>query len=152
MSFLPTFDGKYDASLTEQQHKDATDINKMIKRAARAGGLSHLQKYQGVYGDFSDFDFFEAQNRLARAKGIFEELPAELRREFHNDPALFFEAVATKDVDELRRFIPELAEPGRQFPAPNSQKPPSAASEPQASVPNPPDSPPESDPPAGGGA
>jgi hypothetical protein len=140
MSFKPTFKSdKYDDGRTKQSFKDSTDINKLIYKHAKAGTLSHLEKYQGQYGDFSGFDFFEAQTRLAKAKSIFDELPAETRREFGNNPANFFELVAGMSPADVKKALPELAKKGRQLPdilKKAQQPPPAAASEPQASVPN----------------
>ena len=90
MSFMKNDEGvlltqipkDYSDGRTKQSFKDATDINKLLKKAQRTGTLSHLEKFQGQYGDFSDFDFLEAQNNLARGKQIFEQLPSEVRREF----------------------------------------------------------------------
>ena len=119
---------------TKQSFKDSTDVNKIVAKAARTGSLSHLQKYEGVYGDFSDFDFMEAQNQLARGKQIFEELPAEIRREFGQNPGAFFEFVNNadnKDTEKMKRIFGELAKPGDQMP--DVQGRGAAASEPVAS-------------------
>lgn len=116
VSMIPIEEKDYSDGRTKQSFKDATDINKLIYRHAKAGTLSHLEKFGGQYGDFSDFDFFEAQTRLARARSIFEQLPAETRKEFGNDPSTFFEFVSTRTAEELRTDLPELAEKGRQMP------------------------------------
>lgn len=106
---------KYDDGRTKQSFKDSTDINKLLSRAQREGTLSHLQKHEAVYGDFSDFDFLEAQRMLARGKSIFDELPSEVRREFNQDPREFFAFVNDpKNKDKLKDALPELAAPGRQ--------------------------------------
>lgn len=139
MSMWPIEEKDYSDGRTKQSFKDSTDINKMIYRHAKAGTLSHLEKYKGVYGDFSDFDFTEAQNRLARAKSIFEELPAETRREFGNDPGNFFQLVAGMSPAELVETLPELAKKGTQMPdvlKKRAAAAPAAASEPKASVPS----------------
>jgi phage internal scaffolding protein len=122
----------YDDGRTKQAFKDSTDVNKIIARHQRAGTLSHLAKYEGQYGDFSDFDFFEAQNQLAKAKTIFDELPSEIRREFNNDPSRFFEfANEPENVGKLAEILPDLARPGRQFPLVFGQ---TRSSEPDAPV------------------
>jgi len=120
MSILPLKQHIYDDGRTEQCHKDACDINKIIARHARAGTLSHLEQYGKQYGDLAGFDFFEAQKQMAKAKTIFHELPGELRREFGNDPSRFFEYVNDpKNVDDLAQLLPSLAKPGMQMPQPN---------------------------------
>ena len=105
----------YDDGMTKQSFKDSTDINKLLARAQVTGTLSHLEKHEGVYGDFSDFDFFEANQMLARGKSIFEELPSEIRKEFNQSPAEFFAFVNDpKNAGKLKEVLPELAAPGRQ--------------------------------------
>lgn len=150
MSFLPTFDGKYEPSLTEQSHKDATDINKILRKAQKAGGLAHLQKYGAAYGDLSGYDFFEAQIKIAQGNEIFEALPSEIRREFSNNPANFFSAINGKTQDELREWFPQLAEPGRQFPLVNQQ--PRVPDQAPRANPQVPDTPSEPSPPPDAGA
>ena len=117
MGMFPQPERTYEDGRTKQSFTDVCDINKIIARAARAGTLSHLEKHGGQYGDFSDFDFFEAQNMLARAKSTFEELPAEIRREFDHDPAQFFEFVNSPDKQkELPDLLAKLCRPGNQLP------------------------------------
>ena len=49
---------------------------------------------------------------------MFEALPAELRREFNNDPAQFIEYVNDpENIDSLAEKLPALAKPGRQLKA-----------------------------------
>ncbi len=105
----------YDDGRTKQSFKDETDIEKIMARADVTGTISHLAKFEGVYADFSDFDFHKQNTMLARGAEIFAELPAEIRKEFRQDPAEFFEYVNDpKNVDELRKKLPALARPGRQ--------------------------------------
>lgn len=122
----------YGESRTSQSFKDQCDINKIIARAARAGTLSHLEQFGGRYGDFADFDFQEAQNKIAQAKSIFHALPGELRREFGNDPGRFLSFVNDpQNADRLPELLTPLAEPGRQMPSPHrrAESPSNAQSE-----------------------
>lgn len=117
MSFIKRPKIKYDDGRTKQAFKDSCDINKILKKHAKAGTLSHLTEYGGQYGDFSGFDFFEAQNTLARAREIFDALPSEVRKDFGNQPANFFEfANDPANVDRLDELLPQVAEPGSYFP------------------------------------
>lgn len=117
MSMLPTFKSdKYEDGRTKQAFKDETDVNRLLAKAKVAGGLSHIEKHGAYYADFADYDLLEAATKLTRARSIFEELPGELKREFHQNPSEFFEFVATKKPEELGKIFPELAEPGRQYP------------------------------------
>jgi len=111
----------YDDGRTKQSFKDQTDIQKIMARFDKTGTISHLAKFEGVYADFSDFDFHKQSNMLSRGREIFAELPAELRREFGQSPAAFFSYVNDPaNAEELRKKLPGLAEPGRQIPLPAS--------------------------------
>jgi len=106
---------KYTDGRTKQAFKDETDIKKILHRAQKAGVMTHLQQHQGSYGDFADFDFFETVIQLTKGREIFDALPSELRSEFNQSPAQFFEYVNDpKNIDELAKKLPGLAMPGRQ--------------------------------------
>lgn len=101
---------KYEDGRTKQSFKDLTDVNAIIDRHTRAGTLSHLEKFQGQYGDLADFDFVESQNQIAKANTMFERLPAKTRLQFNNDPQKFFEFVNDpENRDDLAKKLPELA-------------------------------------------
>lgn len=105
----------YDDGRTKQTFRDETDINQIMKRAQVTGTISHLNKYEGRYGDFANFDFLGHQIMLGQAQTIFDDLPPEIRKEFHNKPDEFFEYVnAPENVNILAEKLPRLAEPGRQ--------------------------------------
>lgn len=115
MSMLGTKNPIYNDGRTKQSFKDETDINKILKRAQKTGTISHLNKHEKRYGDFANFDFFDAQLQLAAGRTIFDELPSELRAEFNQNPADFFEYVNDPaNVDRLGELLPALAAPGRQ--------------------------------------
>lgn len=124
----------YEDGRTKQSFKDETDINNILQRAQKAGTLSHLQKYEAVYGDYSDFDFFESELKLAQGRQIFDALPSELRTEFNQSPQAFFAYVNNPaNKDELLKKLPQLAAPGRQVVDVSGKSAPADASEPQAS-------------------
>ena len=109
-----------DPELTVQSHKDNCNINRVLDRTKAGAGVSHLMKFAGQYGDFSDLDensYEDMVTRLANARSIFEDLPAEIREEFGNNPGLFFKKVNDPEFkDRLEEIFPALAAPGRQFP------------------------------------
>ncbi len=106
----------YKDGRTKQSFKDETDINAILKKAQRTGTFSHLNKHEARYGDFSDFDFFEAQLKISAGREIFDDLPVELRMEFNQSPAAFFDYVNDPaNKDRLKTLLPDLAEPGRQL-------------------------------------
>ncbi len=112
---LPRKVKKYDDGRTKQAFKAETDINKILARAQKTGTISHLAKHQAKYGDFADFDFFEATQQLTRGREIFDELPSEIRQEFGQSPAEFFKFVNDPaNRDRLDTIMPVLAKPGRQ--------------------------------------
>lgn len=118
MSVIPLGEKDYSDGRTKQAFKDECDINKILQKAQKAGSLSHLQRHGAVYGDYADVpDLLTAHDRLKQGRKIYEELPSELRREFH-DMFEFFEYVNNPaNAGDLRRLLPQLAEPGRQNPA-----------------------------------
>ncbi len=119
---------------TKQSQKDECDINKLLERSAREGSLSHLDKYQAMYGDFSNYDFQEHQLKMAEAQLIFENLPAEIKREFNQSPAEFFKFVtAQENLDRLPELLPEIANRGNYFPPVNKiqKREPEALKEPE---------------------
>jgi len=115
MSMLGTKNPTFKDGRTKQSFRDETDINQILKRAQKSGTISHLAKYEARYGDFSSFDFFEAQLKLSQGAEIFDALPMELRREFNQSAAQFFDYVNDPaNVDRVAKLLPALAEPGRQ--------------------------------------
>jgi len=118
---------KYTDGRTKQCFKNECDIQKIMARAEKAGAISHLEKFQGVYADFAEFDFFEQTQKLTRGREIFDELPGEVRKEFGGSPAEFFAYVNDPaNINELHTKIPGLAAPGKQL---NPTTPPKADEE-----------------------
>jgi len=128
----------YDDGRTKQAFKDDADINKLLQRAQKTGTMSHLQKYETVYADFSGVDWEETQNTLARGRQVFSELPSEVRNEFQNSPGKFFEFVNDPaNNDKLAEKLPHLAKPGRQNIDVSGKTPPDDRPEPKAENPTP---------------
>ncbi len=107
----------YSDGRTKQCFKDDCDIDKIMHRFEVSGTISHLAKFEGVYADFSDFDFHAQTTKLAEGETIFAALPAEIRREFSQSPAEFFAYVNDpENLEDLRTKLPGLAAPGQQLP------------------------------------
>lgn len=119
---------KVRVSMTKQDFKDDTDINKLLARAQREGTLSHISRFEGEYADFSDVDdLLTAHERYQRGVEIFQELPSEVRREFSQDPAEFFRFVNNPDNRErYKELLVKLSAPGRFFPDVRPSTPPNA--------------------------
>ena len=106
---------------TKQSFKDSTDVNKILKKAQRAGGISHVLKYpEAEYGQFDgEMDLLTASTRIKRAQEIFDDLPSEVKQEFSHDALAFVDfANQPENVGRLAELIPAIAEPGRYFPNP----------------------------------
>ena len=84
---------EYTDGRTKQSFKDETDVNQIIAKHTRMGTLSHLEQFGGQYGEMADFDFQDAQNQIAKANSMFEQLPSAVRNQFSNSPEQFFEYV-----------------------------------------------------------
>lgn len=115
---------------TKQCYKDECDVNKILERAQTIEGLSHLEKHGAHYADYSDFDFQSHAYKMAKGQEIFEELPAEIKREFKQNPQAFFEfATDPKNANRLPELFPQLAKRGNFFPKVNAveTRPPETA-------------------------
>lgn len=118
MSMIPIEEKDYSDGRTKQAFKDQCDINKILRKWQKTGTISHLAKYQPIYGDFSDIDdLLTAQARLKQGQAIFDQLPGEIKREFGQSAAAFFKFVNNPaNADNLHKVLPALAESGTQMP------------------------------------
>lgn len=73
-------------SLTEQAHANEVDINSIVSRYTRTGMLPS-RGGSPAYGDFSGVvDYQTCLDAVASAQAEFMKLPAQVRKEFDNDP------------------------------------------------------------------
>lgn len=100
-------------SRTLQAFKDECDVNRILAKYQKTGAAEFLEKYKGQYGDFVGApDFEEAQNVVASAQSMFEDLPSEVRARFENRPAAFLEFV--HDPENAKELVSMgLAKPDR---------------------------------------
>lgn len=91
--------GPFEPTLTKQSFAEECDINLMIARAAKAGRLEELMRQDPVqYADYSDAPTFqEALNVVHTAQGQFNELDANIRLRFENNPAKFLEFMSDEN-------------------------------------------------------
>ncbi len=102
---------------TKQSYKDSCDINKLLEKGAKTGSLSHLQRYGAKYGDFADIDWENIPLQLAEGRQVFNELPAEIKREFNQNPGKFYDYVTDpQNRHRVSKLLPEIAERGKFFP------------------------------------
>ena len=79
-------------SKTQQNLKDETDINSIIKRYDKTGILSSVNEVQQQFGDFSDVpDYKTCIERVHSAGDAFLQLPSEVRKRFNNNALDFLE-------------------------------------------------------------
>lgn len=105
---------------TKQSFKDSCDINKLLEKGARQGGLSHLERHGARYGDFASIDWENLPMQLAEGRQVFNELPAELKREFNQDPSQFFDYVTDpQNENRLTELLPAISQRGNFFPRVN---------------------------------
>ena len=107
---------EYKDGRTKQAFKDAADVNKILRKHIKSGTIETLGRIQGQFGDFSEFDYMDAQNRVAAAKTLFEQLPGELRAEFDHNPGVFLQyANDPANTDTLQEKLVNAINPGRQI-------------------------------------
>jgi len=88
---------KFEKTLTQQQFKDEQNINNIMKKYGAAAFSSQAQYLQQGFADFSKpVDFLQAKTLIVQAENHFNELPAELRKEFDNDPVKLVNFVSDK--------------------------------------------------------
>ena len=88
-------------SLTQQHMAKETDIRHIIKKHDRTGLITHVARGVAEYGDYSEVnEYREALDIVIKASNSFMELPADIRKQFNNDPGEFFEFATDKANDE----------------------------------------------------
>lgn len=81
-------------SRTQQQFKSECDINNILKKYQQTSLLTHVNRSEGKYGDFTNVtDYQTALDKLMSAQDTFNSLPSSIRKRFQNDPALLIEFV-----------------------------------------------------------
>lgn len=76
-------------SMTDQSFEKDCDVNEIVRKFSKTGQISHLRKSPGVFADLTAVsDLLNAFEVVATAKTMFAEMPAEVRRKFHNDPLI----------------------------------------------------------------
>lgn len=90
-------------SLTLQSEYPQTTIDYYLKRYSATGLLGDPDRVQsGQYLDVSEVGDFQAmQEKVMAVRNAFMELPAEERREYQDDPALWLEAMQAAQVAQV---------------------------------------------------
>lgn len=97
-------EGEYlEPVITEQCHKDACDVDNIIRQYDRTGLITHVNQAVANYGDFTLVnEYQESLNMVIQADNAFMDLPAKVRSRFGNDAGAFFEfATDPANSDEM---------------------------------------------------
>lgn len=71
---------------TKQSFKDECDINNLMAKYLKTGHMEHVNQQLPRFECVSGVDFQEAQNLIANAASMFEDIPSKIRNRFDNDP------------------------------------------------------------------
>lgn len=75
--------------MTKQSFKAECDINNILARYQKTGILEYVQEKQPQYADVTGLDYQNALNIVIEAEQLFNEIPANIRKKFGNDPTEF---------------------------------------------------------------
>lgn len=79
-----SFEG--DPGLTRQAHKKECDINAIMAKYYKTGGVDFINKKQAFYSEFPSVDLLDATLAVQRSAEMFNELTPQIRKRFDNDP------------------------------------------------------------------
>lgn len=90
---------------TQPEFKESCDVNYILKKYNQTGVLKVNAKTP-KFGDFSQsVDYQDAMNLVVKANEMFDQLPADVRKRFNNDPQQFLEfANDEANHDEMVRL------------------------------------------------
>ncbi|AXH74282.1 MAG: internal scaffolding protein [Microviridae sp.] len=94
-----------DPSLAVQSAAEEVDINTIVRRFGLTGQLPEDVRAP-TYGDFTGIgNYHQAMNAIALANESFEEMPADVRARFGNDPSAFVDFCSDeKNRDEMEKL------------------------------------------------
>lgn len=106
-----------DASLTQQQFKEESDINTIVERFGLTGELPSDVRAP-VYADFEEvFDFHSSMNAIRKAEESFMQLPAAVRARFGNDAGAFVDFCSDEsnraEAEKLGLVLPKTTLQGQ---------------------------------------
>lgn len=104
-----------DVSLAKQSFAEEVDINTIVRRFGISGQLPE-NVAAPTYSDFNDvFDFKSAMDAIAVANEAFDQMPANVRSRFQNDPQEFVEFCSKEEnraeAVKLGLIVPEVLPP-----------------------------------------
>lgn len=113
-AFVVEFGDPETDDMTQQQFKEDSDINHIVAKYMRGDDISRYQRHVEYVGeDFpTSMELTEAENIIARARGYFDNLPAEDRDKFDNNPQGWLDYINDP------RFESEHIQKGYRIPKP----------------------------------
>ena len=114
-------------TIVEQSHKKAVDINTIVAKIQQ-GGMAPIARGTPLYGDFTGVENYHAvQNKLIRTNNQFQELPAEIKKRFNQDPGELIEFLADpanqEEAQELGLLKPVITPVNTDVNLPASSEP-----------------------------
>ena len=108
-------------SMTKQSDTQDANIHCILKNY-RKTGLLPVNQAEPLKGDLPGPEsFHEAMSVVVEAQQSFDQLPAEIRQKFGNDPAAFLEFVAEKDEEGNHKNFDQMVDMGLASPIEPSQ-------------------------------
>lgn len=109
---------------TKQSFKEECDINTLMAKYLKTGHMDHVNQALPRFECVSDHDFQSAQNLIADAKSMFENIPSAVRARFENNPGKLLDWVHDpKNVQEAASLgfldldaVPDHLHPSRSLP------------------------------------
>lgn len=88
----------FDVTLTQQHMSAECDINNIVKQFQKTGLLPSNVRSNPMYADVSNIpDYMSALNSVIQAQDMFDDLPANVRKRFNNNPAELLEFCSNPD-------------------------------------------------------
>lgn len=116
-------------SRTKQEFQAECDINTIMEKYQKGEVVTHVNRFGGNYGDFTEVQDYQASlNQVMAAQAMFASLPASIRTRFENDPGKFLEfaqdPTKAEEMINLGLATPRPAEPSTEAPAQPATPPP----------------------------
>lgn len=94
--------GELQVSMTKQSFADESQINKIMAKYEKTGLIEHVKDHSGYTNMPPPMEYQDALNLTIEAQSSFDDLPANIRREFGNDPYQFLAFVEDpENVDRM---------------------------------------------------
>lgn len=96
-------------SLTQQQFKESTNIDYLMKVYSRSGQspFRSVEQCGGKFGDFSDLPHYqEVLNRVKLAENEFYKLDADSRKKYDNDVEVYINSLTQENLRGAQQDAP----------------------------------------------